>query len=198
MGGLGIATGGGCNGDSDHVKQIQDLKDQVVEQRRRLAAKDELLRTQADHIQQLQQLGGERSLDRLVHVSGIELARLSGGYDADEDGVDDGVRVYLRLRDGDGDAIKATGSVRVTLTDLALPAASQQVGFIELGPEALRPLWYGRFASYHYTIEVPWSDGAGRPAHKSIVVRVQFTDLLTGQAFEIQEVVEVVGVAPGS
>ncbi|MBN2563855.1 MAG: hypothetical protein JXQ75_23315 [Phycisphaerae bacterium] len=193
---MAAVSGSGCGGGAPGlVTENQELRDKVEAQQRLLVARDEQIQDQARHIQELQGLTGERSLDRLVHVARIELERLTGGYDDDRDGVDDGVVAYVRLIDQDGDTIKAAGSVRVRLLDLAKPPDSQLVGDVELGPEELRPAWYGRFLTSHYTIKVPWAHGAQRAEHKSITVLVRFTDLLTGQVFEAQQAVEVSGSA---
>ncbi len=186
-----------CNGpdvtDSNRLTQIQELEDENASLRRQLVAKDEAIGDQAQRIQALQGLQGERSVDSLIHVSNIEVHTLSGGYDDDHDGVDECVKVYLRLLDQDGEAIKAAGTVHIRLLDLANPPTSQLVGEVRLTADEMRPLWFGRFLTAHYTIRVPWADGAERAEHKSITVVARFTDLLTGQSFSTQAVVEVNG-----
>jgi len=199
--GLATVLASGCDGagaGSGRVTEIQALRDKIETQQRKLVAKDEQVQAQASLIQELQGLTGPRSLDRLVHVSRIELERLTGGYDDDHDGVDEGVVVYLRLIDQDGDTIKAAGGVQIRLIDLAKPEGSQLVGHVELSPAALHPMWFGRLMTSHYTIRVPWSGDAERAEHESITVHVRFTDLLSGQSFEAQEVVEVSGATPVS
>jgi hypothetical protein len=190
-----VATGCNGGGADARITQIQQLQDKSEQQARLLAQKDEQLATQAKRIQELQGLTAERAIDNLVQVANIEIDRLSGGYDDNHDGVDEGVVVYLRLLDRDGDAIKAIGSARVRLFDLARPEGSQLVGESSLDAAAMRPLWFGRLLTYHYTIKVPWSGGAKRADHKSITVVVDFTDLLTGKTFTAQKVVEVSGAA---
>lgn len=177
------------------MTEIQHLEEQVAALQRKLVFKDEHIQDQSRIIQELRGLGGERTLDRLVSVARIELGSLSGGYDDDHDGVDEGVVVYLQLLDRDGDAIKATGSVQIRLYDLANPVGSQLMGEVSLGSEALRQHWYGRFMTYHYTVRVPWGGGAARAAHKSITVHARFSCLLSGQTSETQEVVDVSGTA---
>ena len=194
-----VAPLGACNGPAESgpgsLTQIQQLQDKIEGVQRRLVTKDDQIQAQAHLIRELQDLTGERTLDRLVHVSRIELDRLSGGVDDDGDGVDEGVKVYLYLVDQDGDKIKATGSVKVRLLDLANPPDSQLVGEVELSPEELRPMWFGRFLTSHYTIKVPWARGAKHAEHKTITLLVSFTDLLSGQSFETQKAVDVRGVA---
>lgn len=185
-----ILIAGGCNGmnaaleDSARLTEIQALKDKNASQARLLVQRDEQLRDQAEIIRSLRDLPRGLKLADLIHVDRIEIAGLSGGYDADEDGIDDGVRVYLRPYDQYGGALRATGKARVRLYDLDDPAGTQSVGEVVLEPEALGPLWFGRFLTSHYTIDVPWSGGAKTARHPHITIAVTFTDLLSGRSFE--------------
>lgn len=187
---MGLACDGPTKGDQ-RITQNQELRDKVEGQARLLVEKDEQLASQAKRIQELQGLSEQRRLDALVHVDKIEIERLSGGYDDDHDGVDEGVVVYVRLLDSEGDTIKAAGGVRVRVLDLAKPEGSQLTGEAVLDAAALRPMWYGHFLTSHYTVKVPWANGAKQSEHKSLTVHVAFTDLLSGRVFEAQRVVEV-------
>ncbi|MFH1420068.1 MAG: hypothetical protein ABII12_17475 [Planctomycetota bacterium] len=197
--GLALPMGAACNdqGRADpRITQIQELQDKAAAQARRIVEKDEAILAQAARIRELQNLEGARSIENLIHVTRIELAPLSGGYDDDGDSVDEGVVAYVRLLDQDGDVIKATGGVRVRLIDLSNPEGQQLVGGLALDAAGLKPLWFGRLLTSHYTIKVPWADGAKRAEHKSITVHVTFTDLLSGEVFETQKAVEVRGAMP--
>ena len=186
------------NTDTARVTEIQHLRDKLEAQQRVLVTKDEELNAQAASIQELQGLSDERAVERLVHVARVELASLTGGYDDDHDGVHECVKVYLRLVDQDGDTIKAAGSAHARLLDLAKPPETQLVGELKLGLDELRPLWYSRFSTGHYTLKVPWAGGAKRAEHKAITIHARFTDLLSGQTFETQQVVEVAGASAAS
>lgn len=174
------------------ITRIQELEDRVEMQGRELAAKDRLLAELSRRIQTLSNLNEDQRRDHLVQVASIEVERLSGGYDDDADGVDDGVVVYLRLRDADGDTIKQGGLAQVELYDLSAPQGRKQVGGSDVPAEALSKLWYGKLMTSHYTIHVPWTTGSP-PAGRLITVVVRFTDLLTGRVFEAQRVVEIAG-----
>lgn len=190
---------GGCNGsasDAHRVTEIEELRSEIDRQQRQLTFQDEQIQDQARIIQELRGLDGERRLDRLVSVARIELGTLSGGHDQDGDGADESVRVYLQLLDQDGDTVKVAGSAQARLFDLANPEGSQLVGQVQLDPDQMRQAWYGRFLTYHYTIDVPWAGGAKHAAHEAITVHVRFSDLLTGRSFEAQQVVKVRGAGP--
>jgi hypothetical protein len=186
------AAGGGCNGQSSdpRIAEVQQLEDRIEQQGRAIAQKDEQLAAQAKRIQELQNLSGERAIESLVHVDKIEIERLSGGYDDNHDGIDEGVVVYLRILDKEGDAIKAAGGAKVQILDLSQPEGARTVAEVSLDAAALRPMWFGRLMTYHYTIKVPWPSGS-RPAAKSLTARVEFTELLSARTFEAQAAVEL-------
>lgn len=191
------AAAGGCNGnkasleDTARLTRIQELEDQLAEKVRLLARKEGQLREQAKIVQQLRKLDGDRGLDALIHVDHIEIERLSGGFDDNGDGIDEGIRVHLRLFDQHGETMRATGSVQVKLLDLAAPSGQRDLGQIELTPPQLNALWFGRFLTKHYTVKVFWPAGVSSPRHERITVVVVFTDLLSGRSFDAQRVVEV-------
>jgi hypothetical protein len=185
------AVGCGPPGRPDvRMTRIQELQDKVEEQGRLLVEREQQIADQAKQIQKLEGLTEERRLDQLVHVEKIEIERLSGGYDDDHDGIDEGVVVYLRLIDADGDTIKVAGGARVRLFDLSRPEGSRVVGELTLQPGELRPMWFGRFLTSHYTIKVPWSLGVEPTGERSITVVVSFTELLSGRVLETQKMVE--------
>ena len=194
---LTSAAAGGCNGnkasleDTARLTRIQELEDQLAEKLRLLARKDEQLREQAKIVQQLRHLDGDRGLDALIHVDRIEIERFSGGFDDNGDGIDEGVRIHIRLFDQHGETMRATGSVQVKLLDVAAPSGQRDMGRMELTPQQLNALWFGRFLTKHYTVKVPWPAGVSSPPHEQITVNVVFTDLLSGRSFDAQRVVEV-------
>jgi hypothetical protein len=178
------------------ITQIQELEDKVRKQARQLVDREEQLASVGRTIQELRGLEGPQRLDRIVHVARIEIERLSGGYDDNQDGIDDGVIVYVRLIDGDGDVIKAAGSAKVELFDVAQKPGPKSVGKVELSPDAMRKVWFSKVLSAHYRIKVPWAADAAASEHKNVTIAARFTDLLTGQSFEAQHLAEVRKPAP--
>lgn len=164
------------------AQRLRDLEERTRRLEGDLAARDDVIRRQADQIRELQQQAAGAPAAQLSHASRIELDAMTGGYDADGSPGDDGVVVYVRPYDVDGDSLKAAGSVRVQVLDLAAAGDAQTVGEVSLDAAALRKTWYGKLMTSHYTIRCPWR--AGPPQHADLVVRVQFIDLLTGKPFE--------------
>ena len=145
--------------DTSYVTEIEQLKEKNLAQSRLVEQRDEQIRNLSEQIRRLAELPQSRRLDVLPRVQRIELASLSGGYDDNDDGIDEGVVLYLRPIDQDEDTIKAAGTLRVVLTDPTSDGDRMVVGEIDLGLEALRKTWYGRLSS-HFSIRIPWSDAS--------------------------------------
>ena len=202
-GGL-LLAGPACTDDqairdaAERLTEIQRLQDRVASLTHRLAQQGDQLQDQARIIQSLRGLPEGRRVEDLIHVDRVEIERLSGGYDDDGDGVDEGIRVHLRLFDQFGGTLRARGLVRVKLLDLAAEPERQLVGHIALDPDGLDALWLGRFLTSHYTITVPWHEGIAAPDHRRITGLGAFTDLLAGRTFRAQRPVEFHTGAAGS
>ena len=148
---------------------------------------------QTEHLQQqLTTLRGFSTdrLDRLVCVAAIELGRFTGAYDNDGNDVDEGVKVYLVLRDQQGDPIKAAGEVEIELWDLAAPPGKRDLGQWRYGLEELPQYWLSGFMAYYYKFQLPWPQ-TDPPQHSPLTLKLLYKDALTGAALEQQKMVTV-------
>ena len=184
----------GCDGAGTNERfrqldgQIRSLTDQVDKLTQDAAVKDALIDAQQKQITTLQGLGNKR-LEKLYHVTAVQLDRLTGGDDYDGKPGDDGVTVYLQPVDQDGHVIKAAGGIRIELFDLANPNGQLRIGEYRLDVDHARKAWHGRLMTHHYTIKCPWR--IGPPKHDEITVRAEFTDYLTGKTYRGQKLVKV-------
>jgi hypothetical protein len=115
----------------------------------------------------------------------LRIEKLSGGEDYDDKPGDDGVTVYLRMLDRDGDSVKRAGDIRIELYDLANPEGRNRIGEYNISRAQSRELWFGKLMTYHYTIKCPWQDGP--PAHAEITIRATFEDYVTKRRLTAQE-----------
>ena len=147
----------GCNDkkqliDDSRAKLIQE-KQQLLQQKARLEQQNAQLKEQ---VATLQKFPPDR-MDQLVKVEKIELGKFTRAYDGDieqdPDGYDDGVIVYLILKDNDGDVIKAAGTVEIELWDLVV-AKHIIVEFIPMGD--LQAHWLSGPLTNHYKFQLPW------------------------------------------
>lgn len=120
----------------------------------------------------------------------IEIVKRSGGADYDGLPGDDGITIYLRPIDADGDPVKAPGKITVEILDPSTPGSPKIVSVHRFErPEALRRLWYSRFNTSHYTLKCDFPSGYQPPASRRLSVNVSFVDFLTGNVLTaIQEV----------
>jgi len=160
--------------------------------------RDRCLQELADHDAQIallhRQIENQRhlkgiNLDDLFVVDRIELVSRSGGADYDDQPGDDGITVYLKPLDRDGDAVKVAGDIRIELYDLANPSGQKLIGEYVVAVDQASTYWYGKFATYHYTVRCPWQQGL--PKHNEITIRATFVDYLTQRVMTAQTVCTV-------
>lgn len=127
-------------------------------------------------------------LQKIYFPEKLEIATLTGGEDYDGRPGDDGVSVYLKPVDRDGDVIKVAGDIRVELFDLSKPS-DNLIAKVHVPVEQAGKMWYGKLMTYHYTVRVPWQKGP--PASPDLTVRATFVDYLTQRVLTAQTVVKV-------
>ncbi|MGE0479905.1 MAG: hypothetical protein AB7Q17_05470 [Phycisphaerae bacterium] len=125
----------------------------------------------------------------LIYPESISIESLSGGYDDDGLPGDDGVVVYVKPLDREGDALKAAGDIRVQVFDLGAVGDERDLGEWTFTAEQARELWYGSWMTYHYALKCPWKDG--RPYNTELTVRVTFTNRVPVRVMTAQQVVRV-------
>ena len=175
-------------------KQLAAAEDELALLRQRTANQQQTIDEQAKQILALQQRGDKR-WEKLASVAKIRFARLSGGYDADADGNDDGVVLYIQPVDVDGDVIKSAGELKVRLFDLAASAEGRLIGQYFFDGDELRKHWYGRLMTQHYTIKCPWPEGF-KPERREVTVRVEFLEYLTGRTLTSQLACKISSTEP--
>ena len=187
---LSLATG--CDDAGVTIAQLRQrnhsLEKQLGQLERDHVALQEELKARKAQITRLQALGVRR-LDLLNSAARIEIDRLSGGYNHDGRHGDEGVVVYLKPLDAEGDVIKAAGEIEIQLWDLAGTPQELLVGQYVLDAMHARELWYGKFLNKHYTIHCPWREQP--PRHDEVTVRALFTDYVTGEVLSDQRVCRI-------
>jgi len=128
-------------------------------------------------------------LERLFYPERLEIDKLSGGYDEDGLPGDDGVVIYLRPIDRDGDTIKVVGDIRVELYDLENPSGQKLIGEYFFPADEVSRYWYGKLLTQHFTLKCPWQQGP--PQHRELTVRVTFVDFLTQRVVATQTTCQV-------
>ena len=180
----------GCQAQTqiDLERRVTTLEQQLAERDNQLAARQATIDNLHARMQTVRALTDE-DLKRIFYPEQIVLASLTGGDDYDGQPGDDGITVYLRPIDRAGDALKVAGDIRVELYDLQNPTGQKLIGEYEFPVDQVSQLWYGKFATYHYTLRCPWQNGP--PTHDEITIRVTFVDYLTQRSMSTQAVRKV-------
>lgn len=166
------------------------LRDEVSALRADVQKRDEQLVAQKATIDELNnQLRVARSiseddLKRVFYPEHLVIDKLSGGEDYDGKPGDDGVTVYLRPVDRDGDVIKVAGDVRIQLYDLAAPPQQNLIGEYAIPVDQVGKLWHGKLLTNHYTIKCPFPHGP--PKNTEVTIRAIFVDYLTKRVVSAQ------------
>lgn len=124
-------------------------------------------------------------------LSSVRVTRFTNFYDKDNDGKREEFIVYVQPIDLEGDVVKAAGLVGVQLWDLNQPNGQALLGEWRVQPQELRKLWLDTLvsANYRLTFDTPEAlDVLAEP----LVVKVTFTDYLTGEIFRAQRSIDPV------
>ena len=171
-----------------------ETRQQLLRRIAQLAKKNRDLRadvtSQKKQIHSLANLGQGKRLEKLFHAEKIRLGRHTGGIDTDDKFVHDAIKVYLHPIDPDGSTVKAAGSVKIQIFDLALPAERNIIGLYEWSVDDMSKCFSGGFMTYHFSFVCPWKKNT-LPEHEQLTVRVEFLDYLTGKTFTTQKACKV-------
>ena len=161
------------------VKENQALRVENEALEREVGRRDGTITLLHKQIGDLQGFGSNRPVDLFAPVR-AEIVSRSGGADYDDTPGDDGVTVYLRLIDADGDAVKVPGRISVQLLDNSDLSSPKLLGLYRFDSvDQLRKAWYGQFGTQHYSLKCPFLYGVKPP--RRIDVKVEFVDYLTGR-----------------
>jgi hypothetical protein len=128
-------------------------------------------------------------INQLFTVAGLKFGGLTGGYRPDPNKPGDTMlKVYVVPVDDDNDAIKAAGSFRVELFDLALAPSNDRIGLWDFPLDSARSHWFSGAFMYTYVLDCPWQTV---PIHSNLLAHITYTDALTHRVFTVDKEVTV-------
>jgi hypothetical protein len=90
--------------------------------------------------------------------------------------------------DSRGDIVKAAGSVDVQLWDLKNEETDAKIGQWQIQPDQLQQFWFAAIVTnYKLTLNL---DKPIEKYDQPLVVKITFTDHLTGKTFQEQKIIE--------
>ena len=120
----------------------------------------------------------------------LELHRISGGFDADGQPGDDGVRLLVQPRDAQNDVVKRPGAIEIDLFDLMLDEGSRRLGHWEFTVSQAAKEWVtGLLGATGYSFQLKWP-GDKPPVHNRLTVMVRMTTL-DGRPLTVQKEFDV-------
>ncbi len=188
-----MLAAGGCRSGAERGKILRDndaLRRNKERLERTVAQRDATIAAQQKQLEDLQGFDPDRPVGVFSPVK-LEIASLSGGADYDGRPGDDGITVYIRPRDADGDIVKVPGWIKVQLVDntnLGSPRVLGVFSFDDL--DKVRKTWHGKFGTQHFTLKCPFPSGMELPRSRRVLVSAEFTDLLTGKTLTASKEVE--------
>lgn len=162
-------------------KEVQALQGRISQlEAQHRADQAQLLAIRADRT--VQTLPAEK-MQRLFTASGIKFKNLVLGQDLDPKRPgDEGFKIAIAPIDQFGDEFKTAGSLKVELFDLA--AAETRLGTWTLDTADAQKRWLSTPVIDGYVITFPWQSA---PTRSKLLVKVAFTEELTGAVFEAQK-----------
>lgn len=182
--GVAIASiGSGCASNRIRAQLMREkdklqLENAALE--RQLKTCREAKQSLSTQVENLQNFPPDRPITLFSPVR-IEIASLSGGTDLDGKPGDDGVNVYVRLFDKEGDAVKAPGRLTAQILDLENAGNPRSLCVRTIASEQeLCESWYGRFGTNHFKVVCRLDPDGSQPRTDEVGVRVEFVPYLTG------------------
>ncbi len=162
------------------MRENESLRSEKDQLQRAALERDGVIAAMQKQVGDLQSLGHNRPVAFFAPVK-LEIASLSGGADYDGKPGDDGITVYIRPKDADGDVVKVPGRMKVQVTDNSNLNAPKLIGVYSFDNlDEVRKTWHGKLGTQHFTLKCPFPSGAALPASRTLVVSAEFLDLLTG------------------
>lgn len=161
-------------------KEVQSLQDRVAElQSRDNANAAQIASLQANRT--IPTLPNDK-LQRLFTASGLKFKNLTLGQDLDPSKPgDEGFKICVSPLDQFGDEFKCAGSMKVELFDLTKP--EPRLGTWKMDTPEMQKRWLSTPVIDGYVLSMPWQTP---PTGETLLVKVEFTEELTGRTFTAQ------------
>ena len=194
-----VAGVGGCGPtprEIDLEKQLTAKTVEVIELNDRLAKRDEKIYALTGRVESLTGMG-ERGGKPFFEIAEVQLLDITSGVDIDGKPGDDGVAIYIRPVDRDGDTLKRAGEMRVKLLDNTAVGQPKVISQVVINDaEKIRKSWYGKFWTDYYKIIVPFAPGAKLVPGHEVDVHVTFIEFATGTTFSARKAIKIRKIDP--
>ncbi len=170
------------------AKEVQTLKQEKTDLQSQIEKSNSEIEQLKNQVKTLAELPADIRLEDLYDLRRIKITRYTNLYDKDNDGKKEKLLVYIQPIDEQGDIVKATGSVDVELWDLDKAESGAKLGAWNVPPTELKKVWFATFITINYRLSFDVGDKI-TGEEKSLVVKVTFTDYLSGKVFKEQKII---------
>jgi len=183
-----LAIAAGCE-SSNLAKEVKTLKQEKAELKSQIEQSKSKAEQLKNQVHVLSNLPPEVRLEDLYDLQKIKITRYTNLYDKDKDGKKEKLIVYIQPIDEESDIVKATGAVDVQLWDLNKEDGEALLGQWHVTPGQLKKLWFATLITINYRLPFDVADKISGE-EKALVVKVTFTDYLTGKVFKEQKIIK--------
>ncbi len=160
---LALLAAAGCRSRCDLVEAELRTKDRQLREMRAELMRAEVMNEALENTLKDQRCAGPPpgypAVTRSTpagQVKDIQLGRGTGGIDEDHAPGDEGLQVVLVPRDVDGSAIKAAGSLKVTVLEITPEGLKTPLSAWDVSALQLRRSWRAGLISTGYFVTLPW------------------------------------------
>ncbi len=120
----------------------------------------------------------------------IEFERYSGAVDADSDGKDDLIRIYMTPLDHLGRLLPVAGRLKLQAVAIRDEGPPELLAERTYEPDEFDKAYRANLTGYHYTLEMDLPESID-PAITSVTVKATLTEAVTGHVLTTEEIVAV-------
>jgi hypothetical protein len=179
----------GNSGREFLIDKINTLKQEKADLQNQVEKSQSEIEQLKEQVQVLSDLPGEVRLENLYDLQKIKVTRYTSFYDKDKDGKKEKLIVYIQPIDEQDDIVKATGSVDVQLWNLDKDDGEAMLAEWTIPPDKLKEMWFATLITINYRLTFDVADKIAGD-EESLIVKVTFTDYLSGKVFKEQKIIK--------
>ncbi len=183
-----LTIAAGCEGNKLE-KEIQTLRQEKTELESQLKQSKSEAKQLKNQVRVLSNLPADVRLEDLYNLQKIKITRYTNLYDKNDDGKKEKLLVYIQPIDEERDIVKATGAADVELWNLDNEDGQAQLGKWHVSPDQLKKLWFATLITINYRLSFDVGDKVSGE-EKALVVKVTFTDYVSGKVFKEQKIIK--------
>ena len=180
----------GCGGMSKDEKPVWQSNKRLLQKNTELENQIHALEAENKQLkQQVETLGTldkDTRLESFYDIQSISITSSTGIYTKHKEKIPR-LMVYFMPIDKAGDAIKASGKVEIELWNIAGKENEALVGKWEVGPDKLKKDWGSALMNSFYRVVMDLPEDL--PKKGDFVVRVSFTDYLSGKVLNARQTI---------